>query len=32
VLINPVHGDFSHIRHDLHRPVWWDGRLFPASA
>jgi len=30
VLINPAHGDFSHIRHDLHQPVWWDSRLFSA--
>jgi len=32
ILINPAHGDFARIRHDLHRPVWWDARLFSASA
>ncbi|MBN9561604.1 MAG: RES family NAD+ phosphorylase [Alphaproteobacteria bacterium] len=27
-LINPEHPEISHIRHGLHRPVWWDRRLF----
>jgi len=28
ILINPAHSDFRHIRAGLHRPVWWDERLF----
>lgn len=32
VLINPAHADFTRIGHDLHQPVWWDARLFSASA
>jgi RES domain-containing protein len=27
-LINPEHPEFARIRHGLHRPVWWDRRLF----
>jgi RES domain-containing protein len=27
-LLNPEHPEFSQIRHGLHRPVWWDRRLF----
>jgi RES domain-containing protein len=27
-LINPEHPEFPQIRHGLHRPVWWDRRLF----
>ena len=27
-LLNPQHADFSRIRAGLHRPVWWDSRLF----
>ncbi len=30
VLIHPTHPDAAAITHGLHRPVWWDGRLFPA--
>lgn len=30
VLINPAHPDFATITTSLHRPVWWDGRLFGA--
>lgn len=29
-LLNPEHPQFSEVRHGLHRPVWWDLRLFPA--
>lgn len=28
ILINPDHPEFSQITHDLHRPIWWDERLF----
>jgi RES domain-containing protein len=28
VLINPSHPEFSSITTSLHRPVWWDDRLF----
>lgn len=28
VLINPAHADFGAIRASLHRPVYWDRRLF----
>ncbi|WP_439816275.1 RES family NAD+ phosphorylase [Zavarzinia sp. CC-PAN008] len=28
VLINPAHPEFARVGHDLHRPVWWDARLF----
>ena len=28
VLINPAHPDFAAIEADLHRPVYWDRRLF----
>ena len=28
VLINPAHSDVRNIRAGLHRPVWWDARLF----
>jgi RES domain-containing protein len=28
ILINPEHPDFHRIEHSLHRPVWWDRRLF----
>ncbi len=27
-LVNPDHPEFRSIRHGLHRPVWWDERLF----
>ena len=27
-LINPNHSDFHKIQTSLHRPVWWDERLF----
>jgi len=29
VLINPEHPDFARVAHGLHRPVYWDKRLFP---
>jgi RES domain-containing protein len=28
LVINPTHPEFSGISHSLHRPVWWDERLF----
>ena len=28
ILINPEHPAFPSISHGLHRPVWWDPRLF----
>ena len=28
ILINPEHPAFPSIAHGLHRPVWWDPRLF----
>jgi RES domain-containing protein len=28
VLINPDHPDFARIHPGLHRPLWWDERLF----
>lgn len=30
ILLNPEHAEFSRITHGLHRPVWWDRRLFAA--
>ncbi len=27
-LIHPEHPEFAKVTHGLHRPVWWDGRLF----
>jgi len=27
-LIHPEHPEFARVTHGLHRPVWWDGRLF----
>jgi len=27
-LINPQHPSFGAITYGLHRPVWWDARLF----
>ncbi len=32
LLINPEHELFPAITHGLHRPVWWDRRLFPGHA
>ena len=32
VLINPDHPEFPRITHSLHQPVWWDRRLFGATA
>ena len=29
-LLNPEHAEFPQITHSLHRPVWWDSRLFAA--
>ncbi|HEY1934916.1 MAG TPA: RES domain-containing protein [Acetobacteraceae bacterium] len=31
-LLNPEHPGFPQVTHGLHRPVWWDGRLFVAGA
>jgi RES domain-containing protein len=28
ILINPDHPDFDRVPHSLHKPVWWDRRLF----
>lgn len=28
-LLNPEHGKFGKVTCGLHRPVWWDARLFP---
>ncbi len=30
ILINPEHPEFAKITTSLHRPVWWDERLFAA--
>ena len=27
-LLNPEHPEFPRVTHGLHRPVWWDARLF----
>ncbi len=32
VLINPDHPEFARVRASLHRPVWWDQRLFSPST
>ena len=31
-LLNPSHPEFRHVRPSLHRPVWWDNRLFSADS
>lgn len=31
-LLNPEHPEFSRIVCSLHRPVWWDRRLFAPSV
>jgi RES domain-containing protein len=31
LLINPEHPEFPRITHGLHRPVWWDERLFQSG-
>jgi RES domain-containing protein len=28
VLINPAHPQFGKIKTSLHKPIWWDSRLF----
>ena len=28
ILINDAHPEVSRIGYSLHRPIWWDGRLF----
>lgn len=28
ILLNPDHPEFHQVTHGLHRPVWWDRRLF----
>jgi len=30
ILINPEHPEFPKITTSLHKPVWWDKRLFAA--
>jgi RES domain-containing protein len=30
-LLNPDHPEFVQVTHGLHRPVWWDSRLFAAT-
>jgi RES domain-containing protein len=30
-LLNPEHPEFPQLRHGLHRPVWWDRRLFSGG-
>ncbi|GJD45526.1 hypothetical protein AFCDBAGC_3400 [Methylobacterium cerastii] len=30
ILINPRHAEFNRIAYSLHRPVWWDQRMFPS--
>jgi RES domain-containing protein len=32
ILINDSHPQAGLIIHSLHRPIWWDLRLFPAAA
>jgi RES domain-containing protein len=32
VLINPEHPETGRITHGLHRPVWWDARLFRRTG
>lgn len=31
-LLNPEHPEFPQVTHGLHRPVWWDSRLFAPGA
>jgi RES domain-containing protein len=31
-LLNPEHPEFPQATHGLHRPVWWDSRLFASGA
>jgi RES domain-containing protein len=28
ILINPDHSQFGRVQTSLHRPIWWDSRLF----
>jgi len=32
ILINDSHPEARLIAHSLHRPIWWDQRLFPAPV
>ena len=32
MLFNTEHPEFHQVRHGLHRPVWWDRRLFGRSG
>ncbi len=32
LLLNPEHPEFPQVGHGLHRPVWWDRRLFARAA
>jgi RES domain-containing protein len=32
VLLNPENPEFPQVTHGLHRPVWWDRRLFARST
>lgn len=31
ILINPEHPETRAITHGLHRPVWWDERLYRSN-
>jgi len=31
-LLNPQHAEFPQVTHGLHRPVWWDRRLFASGS
>ena len=31
-LLNPDHPEFPRVTHGLHRPVWWDSRLFAPDG
>lgn len=30
-LINPDHSEFPRVTYSLHRPIWWDSRLFGSG-
>jgi len=32
ILINPDHSELPKVTHSLHKPVWWDSRLFQGLA
>lgn len=31
-LINDSHPEFKFLTASLHKPIWWDNRLFPSTA